>query len=398
MHAKDRLATRAVGRLDGDTAVEPPGTKKRLVEYVRSVRGGDDDDARRGIESVHLGQDLVQRLLALVVAAAVAGNAARPRAADRVQLVDEHDRRSVRLRLLEQVPHPRGAYADDRFDELRGGHRVEGNVRLAGDRAREQCLACPGRAGEENAVRDPAAEAPVLVGVAQEVDDLAQLVLRLLDAGDVRERHLVARGHVATRPGASERAERVLHIPGATEQPEEQADEQDRRAEAEEQRLPPGRPGVERLGVDRDVVLLQHLGELVGVRKGGDLGPEPRRRLRVLVRHRLLERALDVRSLGGDLRDVAGFHLLEEQRAVRDAHPGSWLHRPAAEEEVQRQQDDEEGDPAAARAVPRALGATRSRAGRGRRRRLLRLVRVGGHAPTLLRSRLQPHFGARVVT
>ncbi len=238
-------------------------------------------------------------------------------------------------------------------------------------------------------MRDPAAEAAVLVGVTQEVDDLAQLVLRLFDAGDVRERHLVARGHVATRPGASERAERVLHIPRPTEQPEEQRDEEDCRAEAEEQRLPPGCPGVERLGVDRDVVLLQHLGELVGVGKGGDLGPEPRRRLRVLVAHRLLERALDIRSLGGDLRDVAGFDLLEEQRAVRDAHPGSWLHRPAAEEEVERQQNDEEGNPPAARAVPRAPGATRSRAGRGRRRRLPRRVRVGRHASTLLRSRLR---------
>ncbi len=214
MHAKDRLATRAVGRLDGDAAVEPPGAKKRLVENVRSVRGGDDDDAGRGIESVHLGQDLVQRLLALVVAAAVAGNATRPRAADRVQLVDEYDRRSVRLRLLEQVPHSRGADADDRFDELGRGHRVEGHVRLAGDRAREQCLAGPGRTGEENAVRDPAAEAPVLVGVAQEVDDLAQLVLRLLDAGDVRERHLVARGLRSDAPGSARTSRaRSAHSP-----------------------------------------------------------------------------------------------------------------------------------------------------------------------------------------
>ena len=50
----------------------------------------------------------------------------------------------------------------------------------------------PGRAGEEHAVRDAPAELPVLLRVAQEVDDLAQLGLRLVDAGDVGEGDAVA--------------------------------------------------------------------------------------------------------------------------------------------------------------------------------------------------------------
>ena len=45
----------------------------------------------------------------------------------------------------------------------------------------------PGGPLEEDAVRDPAAEALVLVGIAQEVDDLGQLFLRLVDARDVLE-------------------------------------------------------------------------------------------------------------------------------------------------------------------------------------------------------------------
>jgi hypothetical protein len=48
-------------------------------------------------------------------------------------------------------------------------------------------------------VGDPSAESAVLVRVAEEVDDLAELVLRVLDAGDVRERDLVAGGLVSAR-------------------------------------------------------------------------------------------------------------------------------------------------------------------------------------------------------
>ena len=80
VHAEDRLAARAVGRLDGDAAVEPsgaeqaPGRARRVGSSLPITITLVD-----GVESVHLGEDLVQRLLALVVAAAEAADAARPR-------------------------------------------------------------------------------------------------------------------------------------------------------------------------------------------------------------------------------------------------------------------------------------------------------------------------------
>ena len=68
------------------------------------------------LEAVHLDQELVQRLLALVVAAA------EPRAAvpaDGVDLVDEDDAGGVLLALLEEVAHAAGADADEHLDEVR---------------------------------------------------------------------------------------------------------------------------------------------------------------------------------------------------------------------------------------------------------------------------------------
>src|SRR6266550_7959602 len=83
VHVEDRAAALDVGAIEHDLAVEAAGPQERRVEDVRTVRGGDDDDVGAGVEAVHLDQDLVQGLLALVVRAAEAGATL---AADRVDL------------------------------------------------------------------------------------------------------------------------------------------------------------------------------------------------------------------------------------------------------------------------------------------------------------------------
>ena len=99
-------------------AVEAARTQQGRVEHVGAVGGGDQDDALVGLEAVHLHQQLVQRLLALVVAAAQARAAM---AADGVDLVDEDDAGGVLLGLLEHVAHAAGADADEHLHEVRAG-------------------------------------------------------------------------------------------------------------------------------------------------------------------------------------------------------------------------------------------------------------------------------------
>jgi hypothetical protein len=165
-----------------------PGPQQRRVEHVGPVGRGDHDHARVALEAVHLDEQLVERLLALVVAAAEARAAL---AADRVDLVDEHDARRVLLRLLEHVAHARGADADEHLDEVGARDREERHLRLAGDRLREQRLAGARRADHQHAARDAAAELLELRRVAQELDQLGDLLLRLVAARDVGERHRV---------------------------------------------------------------------------------------------------------------------------------------------------------------------------------------------------------------
>ena len=176
-----------VRAVDRDLPVEAAGAQQRRVEDVGPVRGGDQDDAALHVEAVHLDEQLVEGLLALVVTAAEAG-AAVP--ADRVDLVDEDDRRGVRLGLLEQVTDSGGTDTDEHLDEVGTGDRVEGHARLARDGAREQRLAGTGRAVEQHALGDLGADGLELRRLLEELLDLVELLDGLVRARDVGERRL----------------------------------------------------------------------------------------------------------------------------------------------------------------------------------------------------------------
>src|SRR3546814_17896562 len=75
MHGENLLATLDIRTRHDDLAVEAARTQQRRIEHVRPVRRGDDDDAFVGLEAVHFDEELVQRLLALVIAVAETGPA-----------------------------------------------------------------------------------------------------------------------------------------------------------------------------------------------------------------------------------------------------------------------------------------------------------------------------------
>ncbi len=156
-------------------------TSGRLVAAMRMTPSLD-------FEAVHLDEKLVEGLLALVVSAAEACAAVT---ADGVDLVDEDDAGGVLLALLEEVADAAGADADEHLDEVRAGDGEEGNVGFAGDGAGEQGLAGARRSDEQDALGDAAAEALELLRLAEELDDLLELFLGLIDAGDVLEGDLL---------------------------------------------------------------------------------------------------------------------------------------------------------------------------------------------------------------
>ena len=135
----------------------------------------------------------------------------------------------------------RGADADEHLDEVRARDGEERHVGLAGDGAGDQRLAGAGRADEQHAARNAAAEPLELLRIAQELDDLLQVLLGLVDAGDVVE------GDAAMRLGEKLRlrlaeahgpAGAALHL---ARQEDPGADEERDGQDVHEQRDEPGR-------------------------------------------------------------------------------------------------------------------------------------------------------------
>ena len=183
MHLEDLLAALEIGQLHGHAPVKAAGARERRVERLGPVRGGEDDDAVVALEAVHLGQQLVERLLALVVAADL------PVAlfADSVDLVDEHDARRFLLGLAEQIAYLGRTHADEHLHELRTGDGEKRHVCLTGDGLGQHGFAGSRRADKQDTLGHGRADVLILCRVVQVVDDLGQVFLGLVLTGNVGE-------------------------------------------------------------------------------------------------------------------------------------------------------------------------------------------------------------------
>ena len=188
MNPQDRFAAAHIGPPHHHAAIETAGAEQRRIQHVGTVRGSNQNHAFVRFEAVHLHQQLVQSLFALVVSAA---EACAAMAAHGVDFIDEDDAGRILLTLLKQIAHAAGAHADKHLHEVRTGDGEERHARLARDGARQQRFAGAGRPDQQHAFRNAAAQLLELLRLAQEFDDLLQFFLRLLHARDVFERHLL---------------------------------------------------------------------------------------------------------------------------------------------------------------------------------------------------------------
>ena len=184
MHAQDRATRLPLRAVDHDAAIEAPRPKKRGVEDVGAVGRRHHHRVVVRREPVHLRQELVQRLLAFVVASTETGAA---RTSDRVDLVDEDDRGRCCLRLVEDLSDPCGAHADEELNELRSVYVEERGLRFPGDRACEERLSRARGTDQEHASRKLPPEALESLGRSKKIHDLLKVALHIREAGNVVE-------------------------------------------------------------------------------------------------------------------------------------------------------------------------------------------------------------------
>ncbi len=326
VNLEDLLAADHVGIGHDHLAVEAAGPQQRRVEHVGPVGRGDQDDALVRLEAVHLDQKLIERLLALVIAAAEAGAAV---ATDRVDLVDEDDAGRVLLRLLEHVAHARGADADEHLDEVRARNGEERHVRFARDRARQQRLAGPGRADQQHAARDAPAEPLEFSGITQEFDDLLQVLLGLVDAGHVLEGDAAVGFGQKLGPALAEAerlAARALHLPG---QEYPHADERDEWQPRHQERHEPRHVVLLRTSGDRHALAVEPLDQARVVRRIG------------LEAAAVGEGAVDFGTLDQDVAYATLIDLVEELREGNVLRRGA-LARILEQGEQREQQENDD--------------------------------------------------------
>ena len=328
MDLEDGLATREVGKLHGDAAIEAAGAKQGRVERLWAVGGGEHHDALVVVEAVHLGEELVQRLLALVVG--VDRHVAL--LAHGIDLVDEDDAGGLLVGLLEEVAHLGGATTHEHLHELRARDLEERHARLAGDGLGHEGLTGAGRAHEQRSARAAGADLVVFLGLLEEAHDLLERLLGLVLTGDVLERDagllaldLLGAGLAKATAHAKARAEAhggavVAHglLHAAVEPPADAHEDDDGQPVRQQEVEPESRALVLLLRGEVDVMLLEAVHQRIVVgevcRAVGDVG---------LV----LERVRDLVAAGVEDQLL---HLvlvdLVEHLVVRDVLHGGALH------------------------------------------------------------------------
>ena len=253
------------GEWNDDLAVEAAGTQQGGVENVGPVGGRHHDDSFGGLEAIHLGEHLVERLFALVVTTTESGTAL---ATDGVDFVDEDDRAAHLRGLLEQVADAACTDANEHFHEVRSGDRKEPDTRFTGDCAREQRLARSRRTDQQDSLRHTRTDFLEALGHLQEVDDFLDLLLHTGVTRNVGERRARLVGVVVLGLASTDRHD-VAGLSHCTAlHPQEERHDQE---EGQEQRDQVG----EEVPRGRDVVVVDALfleQLFVGIRQRGGAG------------------------------------------------------------------------------------------------------------------------------
>ena len=170
VHIKNGFPLLEVRHVHINLAIESAGTHQSAVQNIGPVRGRKDDHTTVGAKTIHLGQQLIQRVFALVV-----GSHARvfaTGAANGIDLIDKDDARTLVLGLLEQVPDAACAYTHKHLHEIRATERKEWHLRLPRHSFGHQGFACARRPHEQSALGNLGAKVRVFVGILEELHNL----------------------------------------------------------------------------------------------------------------------------------------------------------------------------------------------------------------------------------
>ena len=194
MNLQDRLAAFEIRQLYRNSAIKTSRTGERRVEGFRTVGCSQDNHPVIALKAVHLRQQLVECLFALIVSADM--RAAASLLTDRVDFIYKHDAGGFLLGLSEQITDFGRTHADKHFDEFRTGYREKRNISFTGHGLCEHGFAGSRRADQKDALGHGGTDFLILLGIVQVIHDLLQVFLRLIYAFHIGKPDAVRRFHI----------------------------------------------------------------------------------------------------------------------------------------------------------------------------------------------------------
>ena len=184
MDLEDLLPALQVRKLHGNAPVKSSRTGQRRVQGFGAVCRRQYDDAVVLLKTVHLREQLVQSLFALVISSDIA---AISLLTDGIDLIDKDDTGGFFLCLFKQIPDLGSAHAHEHLHKFGAGHGEERDIRLTGYSLCQHRFTGSGRADKQYAFRHGCTDRFVLVRIMQVIDDLRKVLLRFILTGNIAE-------------------------------------------------------------------------------------------------------------------------------------------------------------------------------------------------------------------
>ena len=177
VYCEDLLTLVHVWQTDINLTVETSSTHQCLIQNVGTVCCCQDYHSSVGLETIHLGEHLVECILTLVVTRESCVLTSCTTYG--VDLVDEDDTWRLLLGLLEEVSYSRSTHSDKHLNEVRSRDRKEWHICLARYGLRQQRLTSSWRAYKQSTLRDLCSQLLIFLRVLEEIYDLHNLGLSL---------------------------------------------------------------------------------------------------------------------------------------------------------------------------------------------------------------------------
>mmetsp|Transcript_123087 Transcript_123087/g.193193 ORF Transcript_123087/g.193193 Transcript_123087/m.193193 type:complete len:205 (+) Transcript_123087:859-1473(+) len=185
MHIEDGPSTVDIWQVNWNATVKSTRAGQSIVKDISTVCGSKNNYSSVALETIHLGENLVKRLLSLIISACLLATCTLP--ANRIDFVKKNNAWCIFLGLTEEVANTRSTNTNEHLHKFRTRCANEGDARLPCDRTCHKSLACARWPLHDHAFGDLCANRSILGRILQKVHNFSQFLLCPIATSNITE-------------------------------------------------------------------------------------------------------------------------------------------------------------------------------------------------------------------